>query len=127
MHGLFYAGTVICLEACLVVGQATAAGPSLSQEPAKPTANSRSKARQSPGSRGYWLDVTVKNPRCPACLKTLKTYLLALNGVQEVNINYLAGRDEKVDILVRLASSLQRARVIERIKAHDLEILDTKP
>jgi hypothetical protein len=177
MHGLVYVGTVICLGACLVVGQATSAGPSLSQEPgaqklhpteaqlvtskktlskpqakptdeptvkptvkpmakptakptakpkAKPKANSRTKVRHSAGSRGYWLDVTVKNPRCPACLKTLKTYLLALNGVREVNINYLAGREETVDILVRLANSLQRARVIERIKAHDLEILNTK-
>lgn len=72
------------------------------------------------------LTITVRNPRCPACLKTLKTYLLALNGVRAVSIASLSTQKQKVDILILLAGATQGPRVIEVIKAHDLEILGTE-
>jgi hypothetical protein len=74
----------------------------------------------------YRLTITVRNPRCPACLKTLKTYLLALNGVRGVSFDSITGKSGKVEITVKLGQAAKAKRVIERIKAHDLEVLATK-
>src|ERR1700733_1571911 len=68
------------------------------------------------GQRQHKLTVTVRDPRCPACLKTLRTYLLALNGVQDVSVHYVEKKREKVEISIRMVSSLTNSRVISRIK-----------
>jgi hypothetical protein len=115
-----------CLGAAFYAARpATAAGPEGAAD------QKSAKAPESTGGKrptqDYWLTVTVRNPHCPACLKTLKVYLLALNGVKEVFINNLRAPKKNIDIKVRLAGAAQAARVIERVKAHDLEILGIKP
>ena len=72
----------------------------------------------------YALRITVKNPRCPACLKTLKTYLLEIRGVKSVWVHPMGARDLKAVITVTLDKRSLSPRVIERIKAHDLQILN---
>jgi hypothetical protein len=132
-NGLLCLGLSLCMASCpgaafYAAWPASAAGPSVAEGAAD---QKSAKAPRSTGGKrpaqDYWLTVTVRNPNCPACLKTIKVYLLALNGVREVFINNLRAPEKNIDIKVRLAGAAQAARVIERVKAHDLEILGIKP
>ena len=92
-------------------------------------------ARQAGARHTALLTVTVKNPRCPACLTTLKGYLLEMSEVKAVRLGDL--RAATVNLAIDLnvqqsgggtarADKLIALKVINRIKAHDLAVLSTK-
>ncbi len=79
------------------------------------------------------LQIKVKDPGCPACLKTLSTYLLKMPGVKSVRLPTLTARHDKAAAMSARPPQLidiwyapravSRERLIERIKQHDLEIV----
>ncbi len=71
----------------------------------------------------YWLTVTVRNPHCPACLKSLKPYLLSQNGVRQVSIASLGSKAPSIAVKVQLDSVRNKPQVIKRLKARDFEII----
>ncbi len=79
------------------------------------------------------LQIKVKDPGCPACLKTLSNYLLKMPGVKSVRLPTLTARHgnaaamparppQQVDIWY-VSKTVSRERLIERVKQHDLEIV----
>jgi hypothetical protein len=104
---------------------AAAANPtnSFSGHPAKSTAATPART-QAPG---YNMTVRVRNPRCPSCLKALKTYLSSQNGVSKVFVDSIGSSKPEVAIKIKLALPKEHARLIEHIRARDFEILSTSP
>jgi hypothetical protein len=83
-----------------------------------------------PSAQRPILTVTVKNPRCPACLKTLKGYLLEMPEVRAVRLVNFAQTGPLVKLPIELNEAANKTaaagKVIDRIKAHDLAVLSTK-
>jgi len=65
----------------------------------------------------------VKNPNCFDCLKTLKTYLLAIPGVKAVWLHPVMPKDPTALIVVVVEDKSLEQRVVDRAKAHDLLIV----
>ncbi len=85
------------------------------------------RAGLTPVRPGYRLSVWVRNPRCPACLRTIKTYLLAKHGVRYVQINSLESKGPEVELAIVVDSDRLRSEVVDLIRTRDLEILRLKP
>jgi len=104
---------------CIIFGLIAPAGSA----PARKQQKATSGAPTTKPSK-FPIRIWVKNPNCPDCLKTLKTYLLAIPGVKAVWLHPVRPNDAIALIVVIVEDTSLEQRIVERVKAHDLLVVN---